>query len=77
MTISSAAVQGIHSAESLLDRTATNVANQTGASPLTGDEVSLSSDAIALMQAGNEVATDVRLIHADTTMQNELLNIMA
>jgi hypothetical protein len=75
MTIASSSVQGIHNAESLLNATAIKVANQT-TSPTT-DEVSLSEDAVALLQAKSDVAANVNVFRAASDMQKTLLNILA
>lgn len=75
MTISTAAVQGIQSAESLLDRTAVHIANQPRAVGSAGDELSLSSDALALLQAQTQVASAVRVLNADSNLQKTLIDI--
>jgi hypothetical protein len=75
MTIGSASVQGIHDAESLLNATAVKVANQT-TSPVS-DEVSLSEDAVALLQARSDVAANVNAFNVASEMQKTLLSILA
>jgi hypothetical protein len=75
MTIANSSVQGIHNAESLLNATAIKVANQT-TSP-TSDEVSLSEDAVALLQAKSDMAANVNVFRAASDMQKTLLNILA
>ena len=75
MTIAHSSVQGIHNAESLRNATAIKVANQT-TSPVS-DEVSLSEDAVALLQAKSEVAANVNVFRMASEMQKTLLNILA
>lgn len=83
MTVSSAGLNSIQSGQSLLDRTAANVAQSTqpvssSASPAQDqqDQVSLSADAVALIQARNEVAAGASLIHADNNLQKTLLDVI-
>jgi hypothetical protein len=74
MTIGSASVQGIQNAESLLNATATKIANQPASQ--SSDEVSLSEDAVALLQAKTEVAANVNAFRAADNLEKALLNIV-
>ena len=74
MTIGSASIQGIQNAVSLLNATAVKVANQTTSQG--ADEVSLSEDAVALLQAKSAVAANVNVLRASDEMQKALLNIV-
>jgi hypothetical protein len=76
MTIGNSAVQGIQNGVSLLNATAAKVANQTQSTGPVSDEVSLSEDAVALMQARSEVAANVNVFHAADEMQKTLLSIL-
>jgi len=75
MTISNAAVQGIQSGESLLDRTAARIANSGQPNNTSGDQVSLSSDAVALLDAKNQIAASASALHADNDMRKTLSNL--
>jgi hypothetical protein len=77
MTIASSSVQGIHNAESLLNATATKVAKETLSTSPDSDQVSLSADAVALMQAKSDMAANVNVFHVASEMQKTLLNILA
>jgi hypothetical protein len=72
---SSAALQGIQSGESLLDRTAAQVANPALATTSSGDQVTLSSDAIALLQAKEQIAASVNVFHAESDIRKTLLSV--
>jgi hypothetical protein len=74
MTIGNASVQGIQNAESLLNDTAIKVANQTTSQR--SDEVSLSQDAVALLQAKSAIAANVNAFHAADNLEKTLLNIV-
>jgi hypothetical protein len=74
MTIGSASVQGIRNAESLLNTTAIKVANQPPSQA--SDEVSLSEDAVALLQAKTEIAVNVNVLRAADNLEKALLNIV-
>ena len=74
MTISNAAMQGIESGESLLDRTSVRIANTGQPTPTSGDQVSLSSDAVALLEAKNQIAASSRALHADNDIRRTLSN---
>jgi hypothetical protein len=76
MTIGSASVQGIHNAESLLDATAIKVANVNQSTGPVSDEVSLSEDAVALLQAKNDTAANVNAFRVASEMQKTLLSIL-
>jgi len=75
MTISSAGLQSIQDGESLLDRTAARVANSAQPTASSGDQVSLSDDAVALLQAKNQVAAGVRLLNVESDLQKTLLKV--
>jgi hypothetical protein len=77
MTIGSASVQGIQNAEALLNITAIKVANQNQSTGTVSDEVSLSQDAVALLQAKSEVAANVNAFNVASEMQKTLLSILA
>jgi hypothetical protein len=75
MTISSAGLQSIQNGESLVDRTAARVANSSQPTTSSGDQVSLSDDAVALLQAKNQVAVGVRLLNVESDLQKTLLKV--
>jgi hypothetical protein len=75
MTISTAAVQGIQSGESLLDRTAAQIASSAQPTASAGDLASLSSDAVSLLQAKDQVAASVRAFQAESDVQKTLLSV--
>jgi hypothetical protein len=72
MTISDAAVQGIQSGESLLNNTAAQVANLTQSSTSAGDQVSLSADAVALLQARTQIAASVNVLKVVSDIRKTL-----
>ena len=74
MTIGSASLQGIQNAESLLNATAIKVANQPASQA--PDAVSLSEDAVALIQAKAEIAANVNVLHVSDNLEKALLNIV-
>jgi hypothetical protein len=74
MTIGSASLQGIQNAESLLNATAIKVANQPASQA--PDAVSLSEDAVALIQAKTEVAANVNVLRVSDNLEKALLNIV-
>ena len=76
MTITSAAVDGIHQAEALLDQTAARLATQTDLTTQGPDVVSLSDEAVALIEAKIAVAANVRAFQAADDMQRALLNLL-
>jgi len=76
MKIGDAALEGIHNAESLLDTTASKLAVQDQTTAQVSDKVSLSQDAIALIQAGNDVAANVSAFHAADELQDTVLNLV-
>ena len=76
MTIGSASVQGIHNAESLLDATAIKVANQNQSTGPVSDEVSLSQDAVALLQAKTDTAANVNAFRVANELQKTLISIL-
>ena len=71
MTIGAASVEGIHQAEALLNRTASRVA-QSGDS----DVVSLSDEAVALIEAKIAVAANVTALHAVNDIQKSLVDLL-
>jgi hypothetical protein len=77
MMIGSASVQGIHNAESLLNATAVKVANQNQSTGPGSDQVSLSEDAVALLQAKNDTAANVNAFRVASDLERTLLNILA
>jgi hypothetical protein len=76
MTIGNASVQGIHNAESQLNATAIKVANLNQSTGPVSDEVSLSEDAVALLQARNETAANVNAFRVATDLEKTILNIL-
>ena len=76
MTIASAAVEGIHRAEARLEQTASGVARQTDVAGQGLDVVSLSDDAVALIQAKIAVAASVKAFHAADDVQRSLLSLL-
>jgi hypothetical protein len=75
MTISNAAVQGIQSGEALLDRTAARVANSAQPTVSSDDQVTLASDAVALLQAKDQIAASVRAFQVGSDIRKTLLNV--
>jgi hypothetical protein len=75
MTISAAAVQGIQSGVSLLNRTADQVANPTPPNAPSADQVTLSADAVALLQAKAQVGASVNVLHAESDIRKTLNTI--
>ena len=75
MTIIDSAVNGIHQAEARLEQTATRVAKLADLQD--PDVVSLSDEAVALIQAKIAVAANVRVFHAADDIQKALLNLLA
>jgi hypothetical protein len=76
MTIGSASLQGIHNAETLLNATATKVANLNQSTGPVSDEVTLSETAVALLQAKNDTAVNVNAFRVASEIQKTLLNIV-
>ena len=76
MTISSAAVEGIHRAEARLEQTATREARQTDVAGQGPDVVSLSDEIVALLQAKIAVAANVKAFHAADDVQRSLLSLL-
>ena len=72
MTISSAAAQGIQNGESLLNRTALQVANPTQSATSSSDQVILSADAVALLQAKTQIAASVNVLKVDSDIRKTL-----
>jgi hypothetical protein len=76
MTITNASVEGIHNAEALLDQTATRIAKQTDSSEQGPDVVSLSDEAVALIEAEISVAANVAAFHASSGIQKALVDLL-
>jgi flagellar hook protein FlgE len=76
MTISTSAVEGIHQGEALLEKTAIRLAKQTDSAGQGPDVVSLSDEAVALIEANVAVAANVKAFHANDEMQKALLNLL-
>ena len=76
MTITSAAVDGIHQAEARLEQTANRLAKQTDSTGQAPDVVSLSDEVVALLEAKNAVAANVSVLHAADDIQKTLLNLL-
>jgi flagellar hook-associated protein FlgK len=74
MTITSTAVDGIRDSEARLERTAARLAKQTDLTAQGPDAVSLSDEAIGLIEAKIAVAANVRAFHAADDIQKALLN---
>jgi flagellar hook protein FlgE len=66
---------GMDAAADNLNRVATHVAN-IGGSPA-GDTVDLSADAVAMIEAKNDFAANVQVVHTADQMTRALLNILA
>ena len=75
MTIGNAAIQGLQNAEAQFDRVAARIANPNQGVSQGSDEVSLSDEAVALLQARTEVAVSVSALRAAGNMQKELLTV--
>lgn len=76
MTITSAALDGIHQAEARPEQTATRLAKQTDSTAQGPDVVSLSDEAVALIAAKIAVAANVRALHATDDIQKSLLKLL-
>ena len=76
MTITSAAVDGIHQAEARLEQTANRLATQTDSTEQAPDVVSLSDEVVALLEAKNAVAANVSVLHTADDIQKTLLNLL-
>jgi hypothetical protein len=76
MTITSAAVDGIHQAEARLEQTAARLAKQTDSTGQGPDVVSLSDEIVALLEARNAVAANVSVLHAADDIQKTLLSLL-
>jgi len=71
----SAPLAGMDAAAASLNRTAAKIAN-IGGSPA-GDSVDLSADAVAMIEAKNDFAANVQVVHTADQMTRALLNILA
>jgi hypothetical protein len=66
---------GMDAAAASLNRTAAKIAN-IGGNPA-GDSVDLSADAVAMIEAKNNFAANVQVVHTADEMTRALLNILA
>ena len=66
---------GMNATADSLNRVAANIAN-IGGSPA-GDSVDLSADAVAMIEAKNDFAANVQVVHTADQMTRALLNILA
>ncbi len=73
MNAISSAVAGIDAAQQTLDGAAARIAQWGVAQP--ADSVSLSGDAVALMQARNDTAANLKVIQMADAMTKTLLDI--
>ena len=76
MTIGNASLQGIQNAESQLNRTAARIASPGGGVSQVSDSVSISQEAVALLQARNEVSVNVSAFRAADNVTKALLKIL-
>lgn len=72
MQISAIALTGMDAAQSKLERTAVNVAN--AAEPT--DQVDLSAAAVAMIQARDEFAINVKVAQTAMEMEKSLINVL-
>jgi len=77
MTITGAAVDGIHQAEARLEQTANRLAKQTDSTEQAPDVVSLSDEVVSLLEARNAVTANVSVLHVADDIQKTLLNLLA
>ena len=75
MTITRAAIDGIHRAEARLEQTAARLAKPRDLEH-GPDEVSLSDEIVALIETKIAVAANVRAIHVADDIQKELLELL-
>jgi flagellar hook protein FlgE len=70
---------GLNAAEGRLNRTAANIANFAGSQQVApgGDTVDLSSDMVALIEARNNFAANVKTVQTEDQMTQTLLKILA
>jgi len=71
----SAPLAGISSAETSLDRAASNIARAGFAGA--GDTVDLSAEMVALIEARINVAANVRVAQAEDQVNQSLVNLLA
>jgi flagellar basal body rod protein FlgC len=77
MSAISSALQGMHAAESSLDRTASRLANLPSATaPPTGDTVDLSTEMVNLMQARNNFDANVKVAKTADEMDRSTLSML-
>ena len=76
MTITRAAIHGIHRAEARLEQTAVRLAKPVDLTEHGPDVVSLSDEIVALIEAKIAVAANVRAIHAADDIQKELIELL-
>jgi flagellar hook protein FlgE len=65
---------GLNAATTSLNKVAANIANY-GGNP-TGDSVDLSSDAVALIQAKNDFAANIKVAQTEDQLTKSLLSIV-
>lgn len=73
----SSALGGLQQAESLLNRTANHIAQAASPSSDPTDQVSLSDDAVSLLQAKNSYAANLGSIKVADEMQKSALSLLA
>ena len=76
MSIGGASLQGIQNAESLLNTAAARIADPTASTGQGGDSVSLSDNIVALIQAKDEMAVNVKALQVSDEMQTFLLDVV-
>jgi flagellar hook protein FlgE len=70
----SAALSGMHNAQTTLQNTAERIAT---VSPETSDSVDLSPQMVAMLAARNQFQTNARVIQTADDMQKKLLDMLA
>ena len=77
MTIAlAAALEGIHKAELQLNRTATRLSQPLAGDQSGDDVVDLSAEMVALMEAKNNSALNVKLAQTVDQMENSVLDVL-
>lgn len=79
MDISAIALQGLHEAETKLEKAATRIAS-FGADSLDGanvDTVDLSEEMVALLSARNEFKVNVKTLETAGEVETSLIDVMA
>jgi len=67
-------VQGLQRSEAQFDQTAANIARAPFSPP--GDQVDLSTQAVALIQSKNSFEANIKALKVDDQMTQTLLNIV-